>query len=145
MGLCPKACMAHTRFGKRLNYCKTQGQPVSSDMVLTQFVGVRRRNQISDPRTKFRYSKYQQGFPSERGVPFWLFRVGQRLRGRPALVIGTATSVGVVGLWLLGRNFPPDGCTPPDLFVFVFGDVAGRTPKSKEPPFFLLRFVHWSP
>ena len=145
MGLCPTACMAHTRSGKRLNCWKTQGQPVSSNMVLTRFVGVRRENQISDPQTKFCYSEYQQESPSERSVPFWFFHVGQRLRGRPALVIGTATGVGVVGLWLLGRVFPPDGCTPPNLFDFFFGDVSGRTSKSKESPFFLLRFVHWGP
>ena len=145
MGLCPPVCMAYTMSGKRLNYCKIQSQPVSSNMVLTRFVGGKRKNQISDPQTKFRYSKHQSGFPSEKDVPFWLFRVGQTLRGRPALVIGTATGVGGIGLWLLGRDFPPDGCTPPNLFGFVFGDVSGRTSKSKEAPFFLLRFVHWSP
>ncbi len=58
-------------------------------------------------------------------VPFQLFLVVQRVRGRPALLLGTVASVSVVGLWLVGLVLPPNGCTPPNLFRLVLVDLFG--------------------
>lgn len=119
MGLSPP-CNAHTRSAKRLHCLIFWSQCVFSK---------------TGPRTTSEKEFLR------KDVPFWLFLVVHRIRGRPALLLRTIASV---GLWLLGRVLPPDGCTPPNFFDFVFGDLSGRTSEAKEPPLFLLPFVHWS-
>ena len=66
-----------------------------------------------------------EGGPLRDDVPFRLFLVVQRIRGRPALLLGAIASVGIVGLLLLGLILSPNRCAPPDLFRFVFTDLFG--------------------